>query len=306
VQDAAYGTLLRQPRRALHTRIADTIERQFAEIAEAQPDLLARHCTEAGLIDKAAGLWGKAGLRSLERSALVEAIEQLTCALGQIATLPSTPALRRDEIELQVALIYPLQHVKGLAAPEAKAAAERALLLIEQAEALGEPPEDPLLLFSALSALWQTYVVGFNGDVLRERAAQILALAERQRGKGPLMLGHRAMHVALVHTGSFAEAVVHADRALALYDPVENRPLATRFIQDPRDPEAGLAGTDQALSVARETGNPASLMHALSVTCLTQLISGNYAIAQAQSDEQIALAEERGSVYWKTRSRGQT
>ena len=60
------------------------------------------------------GLWGKAGLRSLERSALVEAVEQLTRALGQIATLPSTPALRREEIKLQVALIYPLQHVKGL------------------------------------------------------------------------------------------------------------------------------------------------------------------------------------------------
>ena len=78
VQDAAYGTLLRQPRRALHARIADTIERQFADIAESQPELLARHCTEAGLIDRAASLWGKAGLRSKYRSALVEAIEQLT------------------------------------------------------------------------------------------------------------------------------------------------------------------------------------------------------------------------------------
>ena len=74
VQDAAYGTLLREPRRALHARIAETLESQFAEIAENQPELLARHCTEAGLIEKAAGLWGKAGQRSLERSALVEAV----------------------------------------------------------------------------------------------------------------------------------------------------------------------------------------------------------------------------------------
>ena len=74
VQDAAYGTLLREPRRALHARIAETLESQFAEIAESQPELLARHCTEAGLIEKAAGLWGKAGQRSLERSALVEAV----------------------------------------------------------------------------------------------------------------------------------------------------------------------------------------------------------------------------------------
>ena len=52
VQDAAYGTLLREPRRALHARIAETLESQFAGIAENQPELLARHCTEAGLIEK--------------------------------------------------------------------------------------------------------------------------------------------------------------------------------------------------------------------------------------------------------------
>ncbi len=315
VQEAAYGTLLRQPRRALHARIADTLEDQFADIAEGQPDLLARHCAEAGLIDKAAGLWGKAGLRSLERSALVEAVEQLTRALGQIATLPSTPALRRDEIELHVALINPLQHVKGQAAPETKAVAERACLLIEQAEALGEPPEDPLLLFSALSALFSANIVAFNGDVARERAAQMLALAEKQGGKVPLMLGHRAMTVALVETGSFAEAVVHADRALALYDPVEHRPLATRFVNDPRVtalhwrsqalwalgyPEAALAGREQALSEAREAGRAGSLMWTLALTCLTQLISGNHTAAQAQSNELIGLAEEIGSVFWKT------
>ena len=185
VQDAAYGTLLREPRRALHARIAETLERQFAEIAESQPELLARHCTEAGLIEKAAGLWGKAGQRSLERSALVEAIAQLTRALDQIAALPATPALRREQIKLQVALITPLIHVKGYAAPETKAAAERARLLIEQAEALGEPPEDPLLLFSVLYGFWAANYVAFNGDVLRELAAQFLALAEKQKATVP-------------------------------------------------------------------------------------------------------------------------
>src|SRR5271154_6079238 len=96
VQDAAYGTLLREPRRALHARIAETLESQFSETAENQPELLARHCTEAGLIEKAAGLWGKAGQRSLERSALAKAAAQLSRALEQIATLPATPALRRE------------------------------------------------------------------------------------------------------------------------------------------------------------------------------------------------------------------
>src|ERR1700747_884520 len=125
--------------------------------------MLARHCTEAGQIEKAAALWGKAGLRSAQRSALVEATEQLRRALDQIATLTATPALRREKNKLQGARITPPLHVNGYAAPETRAAVERARLLIEQAEALGEPPEDPLLLFSVLFGNWIVNVIAFNG-----------------------------------------------------------------------------------------------------------------------------------------------
>jgi predicted ATPase len=278
VQDAAYGTLLRDPRRALHARIAETLESQFAESAENQPELLARHCTEAGLIEKAAGLWGKAGQRSLERSALVEAVEQLTRALGQITALPATPPLRREEIKLQVALITPLIHVKGYAAPETKAAVERARLLIEQAETLGEPPDDPLLLFSVLYGFWVANYIAFNGDVMRELAAQFLALAQKQGATIPLMMGHRLMGISLLCTGDIAQGRAHSDCAFPLYDPAEHRPLATHFGQDVRvailcyrslalwllgHPEAALADAERALKDAREIGQAATLMYAL-------------------------------------------
>ena len=118
VQDAAYCTLLREPRRALHARIAEILERRFPEIAENQPELLARHCTEARLIEKAASLWGKAGQRSLDRSALVEAAAQFNRALDQIAALPPTPALRHEQIKLQVALINPLSMSKDMPHPK--------------------------------------------------------------------------------------------------------------------------------------------------------------------------------------------
>src|SRR6202020_714123 len=120
VQDAAYGTLLREPRRALHARIAEALESQFAETAESRPEILARHCTEAGLIEKATGLWGKAGQRSLARSALLEAAEQLNRALALIAALPGSPALRREEIKLRVGFANALMHVKSYSAPETK------------------------------------------------------------------------------------------------------------------------------------------------------------------------------------------
>ena len=118
VQDAAYGTLLREPRRALHARIADTLESQFAEIVENQPELLARHFTEAGQFDKAAAQWGKAAHRSAERSAMVEAVVQFTTARDLVATLPRTRETRRQLIELQVALLPPLIGTEGFAAAE--------------------------------------------------------------------------------------------------------------------------------------------------------------------------------------------
>ena len=115
----------------------------------------------------------KPGQRSVERSALVEAVEQLTRALNQIEALPIDPASRREQIKLQIALLTPLIHVKGYAAQETKAAVERAHLLIEQTEALDGTPEDPLLLFSVLYASSVAHQIAFNGDALRESCGAV-------------------------------------------------------------------------------------------------------------------------------------
>ena len=116
-------------------------------------------------------------MRSLERSALVEAIAQLTRALDQIATLPTNAQVRRDQIRLQVALITPLIHIKGYSAPETKAAVERARLFIKQAEGIGDQPEDPLLLYSVFFGFWIANLAAFDGDVVREISVQFLTLA---------------------------------------------------------------------------------------------------------------------------------
>jgi predicted ATPase len=314
VQDAAYGTLLREPRRALHARIAETIESRFADVAESQPELLARHSSEAGLIEKAAGLWGKAGLRSLERSALVEAAEQLTRALAQIATLPLTTALRREEIKLQVALITSIIHVKGYAAPEARAAVERARLLIEQANARGEELEDPLLLFSVLYGSWVANIPAFNGDAARELAKQFLGLAEKQGSMVPLMVGHRLVGLSLCHTGDLSEGRLHFDQALALYDPSRHRSLAMRFGQDVRAsvlayrsialwtlgyPRAARADADRALKEAHEIGQAATLMYTMAGTFVALMLSGDYEMAATTSADLVRLADEKQSAFWK-------
>jgi class 3 adenylate cyclase len=180
IQDAAYENLLKSRRQVLHRRVAEAL-RGNAIAAVAEPELVAHHFTQAGMTAAAIEWWGKAGQRSLERSALVEAAEQFKRSLVQIATLPSTPALRREQMKFQVALINPLLHVKGYAAPETKAAAERARQLIEQAEALGEPPEDPLLAFSILYSFWVANSVN-DGRIARDLACEFLVRAEKQGG----------------------------------------------------------------------------------------------------------------------------
>ncbi len=132
VRDAAYGTLLREPRHTLHARIAETLKNQFAEIAERQPELLAHHFTHAGMTEAAIEWWGAAGHRSITRGALVEAGEQLERALDQIATLPVTPALRREEIKLEVAFGNALAFVGNFVG--SKAHFDRALAIYDPAE----------------------------------------------------------------------------------------------------------------------------------------------------------------------------
>ena len=316
VQDAAYGTLLRDARRALHARIADTIENQFAEIAENQPEVLARHCTEAGMLGKAARLWGQAGQRSLDRSALLEAVELLSRAVTQMASLPATPALCREEIRLQVALVTPLMQVKGHAAPETKAAAERAHLLIEEAQARGEPLEDPLLLFSVLYSFWVAAHGAFNGDIMRALAAQFLALAEKQGATIPLVVGHRIMGSSLVLTGDIAEGRRHYDQAITLYDPAAPHSLETRFGQDLGIanlayrstplwllgyPQAARTDNENSVAKARETGHATTLILALTyMSVIDVLARKDYAdAAKATNDELIALSDEKGALFWK-------
>jgi class 3 adenylate cyclase/predicted ATPase len=313
VRDVAYGTLLRGARRTLHLRIASVLEGQRPDIIQGYPESLAHHYTEAGAIERAAVLWGAAGRRSRARSALVEAEAQLSRALGQIGTLPSTPSLRREQIALQVELLTVLMHTKGYGAEQTKAAAERARVLIEQAEAIGEPPEDPLLLFSVIYGFWVVNIAAFNGDAARELADQFMQLARRQASSGPLLLAHRMVGMTSMSVGSPMTGREHLDQAIALYDAAEHRALATRFGTDAQVavlewrsrtlwllgfPLAARRDVDRSFICAREIDQAATLMHALAHSTATLILLGDVAEASARAAELITLAEDKGSSYW--------
>jgi predicted ATPase len=308
VQDTAYGTLLREPRRALHARIAEAIECQFPDLARSQPELLARHCAEAGQAERAAWLWGAAGRRSLARSALVEAVGHLKRALALIELLPGSAELRREETNLQIALMTALYSVKGYAATETKEALERMRALLVRAETLGEPLDNPLAFFAHLDGLWTLNYVAFDGNALIELANQYLLLAEEQNNVEVTLAANFNMASTLSSTGSLERARVHFDRAVALFPAVQPSTLVAFIGWDYRFvgladravclwllgyPDAALKDCEQALLGARESGNFASFAHTVPAAAFVQLGCGRYDVTIALADELEGLSRER-------------
>jgi class 3 adenylate cyclase/predicted ATPase len=217
VRDAAYGTLLREPRHALHASIAETLKSQFAEIAQSQPELLAHHFTQAGMTEAAIEWWRTAGQRSLARAALPEGLEHLKRALAQIATLPVTPDLRREEIRLEVAFANALALTGDLV--HGKEHYDRALAIYDPAEhgALTTRSGRDVgvaLLASRSSCLWQ---LGYPDASCNDGERAIKNARENGQATS-LMFALHAVGVNHAFCGDYAAANARVDELLALAD----------------------------------------------------------------------------------------
>jgi predicted ATPase len=217
VRDAAYGTLLREPRHALHASIAETLENQFTEIAQSQPELLAHHFTQAGMTEAAIEWWRTAGQRSLARSALLEGVEQLNRALAQIATLPATPDLRREEIKLHAAFANALALTGDLV--DGKEHYDRALAIYDPAEhrqltTRSGRDVGVALLASRAGCMW---LLGYPA-ASRSDIARALKNA-RETGQATSLL-HALFQAGLTTSlcGNYGTANAHLDELIALAD----------------------------------------------------------------------------------------
>jgi tetratricopeptide (TPR) repeat protein len=312
IQDAAYGTLLREPRCALHARIAEALESALPGIAESQPENLARHCEKAGLTEKAARLWGAAGRQSLGRSAGVEGVSQLERALALIEGLPGTPVLRHEEISLQLDLARALSYVRGFASSQAKSALERARLLYVRAASLGEAPENPLAIFAILLGNWRVCWSAFNGDDLVELAKQFLALAEEQNNPVLLIQGHIMMGFSFFLTGSFEKARTHYECAMALYPSVEPDALVAFGGLDIHPSlgyralalwilgfqDTGLFEIEKAVAGAHARKRAPDLVSILTSGSLTYFLSRRFQTVVSLTTQLDALSNEKAQ-HWK-------
>jgi class 3 adenylate cyclase len=226
IQDTAYQSLLRSTRQQHHQHIAQVLEARFPDTAETQPELLAHHYTEAGLVAQAMPYWQRAGQRALERSANVEAIGHLTKGLEVLTTLPDTPERARQELDVQTALGPALRALKGWASPEAAQAYTRARELCQQ---VGEASQ----LFPVLFGLWTSSIARADFQTARELGEQLLSLGQNAPDPTLLVQAHWVLGFSLPMMGAFAPARAHLEHVIAHYDPHQHRSYILLYGLDP-------------------------------------------------------------------------
>jgi hypothetical protein len=210
VRDAAYAGLLKTRRGHLHAAIASALEQKFPEVAQSQPETLAHHLTEAGLIDKAIGYWLQAGKNAALRSANIEAMAHAQHGIEVIGRLPAGEDKDRAELDLQLVLGTCLIATHGPAAGKAVATFTRARELCER---LGEPPEYLQVMF------WLATASVVRGELPQalEAIAGLPSAAEARGNQPALLNGIRGQAMILMFMGRIADARDTLERALEVF-----------------------------------------------------------------------------------------
>jgi len=307
VQDAAHGSLLRSTRQQLHAQIAEVLETQSPELLDTQPELLAQHYAEAGLLEKSAVYWGKAGRRSAARSVMAEAAAQFQKGLDQLKLLPDTLERKRQELELHSALGAALIAVKGWGAPETGHVHLRAQELWER---LGSPAEFLHLPFGQSFH----HVVRAEFDLAERCDENLLRLSHQRNDTAGLVLGHHSSGRTLFYRGRFASSRSHQEEALTLYDPMSQRLLVDQAGFGPRVgvlgflglalfclgfPDQALAQSNAAVAEARRLAHPPSLAVSLTLGARLLWLVGDDAALDGQAEQLVAVTTEQGFPYWR-------
>jgi class 3 adenylate cyclase/tetratricopeptide (TPR) repeat protein len=303
VQDVAYGTLLRTSRQQLHGRIANTLEQQFSELIEIQPELLARHCAEAGYDEQAIRYWRAAGEKAVRRASNREAIRHFRQALALIEKQSSEIDRSQAELAILSQLGPALMSVHGWSAPEVGVAFERA-------ERLARELESSVDLAPPLAGLWLFHTARGQFFRAEEITKELFHIAHTVQDSEIELQAHHCAWPICWFRGALSEAKAHADAGIALYD--ETRHVKHRYLYLGHDPAVcalsirsvlqwllghpiqGEKSERGAMDLARRLKHAPSLAHALWFTCQAQVARGDAPAVVSTASELLTLSEEHG------------
>lgn len=311
LEDALYNAMVKSHRQQCHAKIAEALEKQFAQTTEAQPEFIAHHLTEAGLTERSVGYWLAAGFKAQEQFANVEAINHFTKGLELLNTLPESSY--RDSMEL--AFLSPLgsayQLTMGYAAPESGPAFSRARSLCEKID-------DCAQMFEVMWGNWCWHLVRADLELCTNLSAEMQALAERTGDRGINMEAAVATAVTRFYRGDFAGCREECERATAEYEDMEQCAIwSSRLGQNSAVvqrsylamalwhlglPEKASRLNAETVALARKIGHPFSLAHALYFSSRIYHFCRMPNEARTAALEEAAVAKHQKFALWEATS----
>ena len=308
LEDALYNTLVKGKRQQFHKRIAEAMESKPELAGATQPELLAHHFTEAGLFEQAIGYWLKAGLRSRERSAEVEAIGHLKKGLELLESLEESRARDTRQLELLSPLGVAYLAVRGYAAPEVGPVFRRARELCER---VGQPRE----LFALMLGIWEWHTVRGDLRLCGELAVEGIEFARRLGDPGIMMEALFMPGETMLYRADFAGARACFATAIADFDDrdrtrswavhtghnagVTHRSNLAVSLWHLGYPDQALEVNREMVQLAREISHPFSLAYALHHTAWLNLCCRRGDEVVAAADEAIEVATKQGFALWR-------
>jgi tetratricopeptide (TPR) repeat protein len=306
IRDAAYQSLLRKSRRALHERIAEALVSRFPETATLHPELVAEHYSAAGRADEAVTQWLLAGQLAVARAANHEAIGHLKRGLELVSELPATEQ-RQRELDFLIAFQPAWIAVEGWASPELGRVVERAKELVEVRD-------EPLRRFAV--QVGEVVYLLCSGRVAQsiEPAGQLLELANATGD--PLLITVARGYCSMVHAyrGDHRECIEHSEATLALLDIERERVIARMFSLSScvaaagypifswwnlGYPERSVQADERGVALALEIGNPNSLAFALTSRTCSSYLQGDPSRIIKACDEALRVAHEERLGFWE-------
>ena len=312
--EVAYGSLLLERRRVLHTRIVETLERLSPDRLAEQVEPLAHHALRGEAWDKALTYCRQAGEKAMARSARREAVGYFEQALRALAHLPDQRDTREHAIDLRLALCRALQ---------ASGALERILACLREVEALAERLDDPRRLGQVADTLSNHFRRMGAYDQAHAAAQRALTLATASGEVVLQALAHVRLGQVYQTQGDNRRAIACLEQTVVSLDEARGRTRLSQAslpVVHPYDfvqPYALLAwchaelGTfaegrtlgDAGLRVAEAVAHPTSLMMASWAVGRLALRQGDLRRALPRLAQALRLARTRTirpcSPWWR-------
>jgi tetratricopeptide (TPR) repeat protein len=271
----------------------------------AQPALLAHHCTEAGLIEKAIGYWLKAGQQSVARSAMTEAVAQLQRGLELLGGLPEGASRQEQELELSIALGPALIASKGYSAPHVRE-------IIARAGALAEQLNRTNYLVPLLYGQWMFHTARAEHDVALSAAEQVDKVGATRGDATLVSLAHSSRGWTLCNLGDFVGARASFESCQDLGAPAHRAAYAS-LTEDVLAVTLGYLGMTlaylgfidearararQALLEARQLKQPHTLAFVLAEVGWVEWVASSHDEARRYAEEMQAVSSEHGFPFW--------